>query len=128
MGRIFHGGIPYSGNASHNYSTDEQVVGTWVDGKILYEKTVVIESSSLSSGENTLLHNISNVDYICGVDGIVFKNGNGSTPITTKHLDSIWSCSIYNLSRTSFVFYIGSSLSQYVTKVYIHFRYTKTSS
>ena len=25
----------------HNYSTDEQVVGTWIDGSTLYEKTFV---------------------------------------------------------------------------------------
>ena len=40
MGRIFYNGSLYSGNASHNYSTDEQVVGTWIDGKPLYEKTI----------------------------------------------------------------------------------------
>ena len=40
MGRIFYNGSLYSGNASHNYSTDEQIVGTWIDGKPLYEKTI----------------------------------------------------------------------------------------
>lgn len=30
----------------HNYSTDEQVVGTWIDGKTLYEKTVIITNAS----------------------------------------------------------------------------------
>lgn len=29
-----------SATAQHNYSTQEQVVGTWIDGKTLYEKTV----------------------------------------------------------------------------------------
>ena len=29
------------GNSGHNYSTTEQVVGTWIDGVPLYEKTVV---------------------------------------------------------------------------------------
>lgn len=30
------------GGAGHNYSTTEQIVGTWIDGKPLYEKTYVI--------------------------------------------------------------------------------------
>lgn len=28
-------------NGLHNYSTEEQVVGTWIDGKPIYEKTFV---------------------------------------------------------------------------------------
>lgn len=40
MGRIFYNGRQYSGNDSHNYSTDEHVIGTWIDGKPLYEKTI----------------------------------------------------------------------------------------
>lgn len=33
----------------HHYSTDEQVVGTWIDGSTLYEKTYSV-SSSVSIG------------------------------------------------------------------------------
>lgn len=29
-----------SGSSGHNYSTDEQVVGTWIDGSTIYEKTI----------------------------------------------------------------------------------------
>ena len=31
-----------SGSSGHNYSTTEQVVGTWIDGKPIYEKTMPI--------------------------------------------------------------------------------------
>ena len=38
---------------SDNYSTEEQVVGTWIDGKPLYQKVVNISSSgSFSRGWN----------------------------------------------------------------------------
>ncbi len=30
-------------NSGHKYSTDEQVVGTWIDGKPLYEKTMIVD-------------------------------------------------------------------------------------
>lgn len=34
------------GSATHNYSTTEQVVGTWIDGKTLYEKTIAVTQGS----------------------------------------------------------------------------------
>lgn len=34
---------------SSNYSTTEQVIGTWIDGKPLYQKTVVINNPSTAS-------------------------------------------------------------------------------
>lgn len=36
------------GDLMHHYSTTEQVVGTWIDGSTLYEKTKVIPVSSTS--------------------------------------------------------------------------------
>ena len=44
MGRIFYNGSSYSGNASHDYSTDEQIVGTWIDGSIIYEKCIILNN------------------------------------------------------------------------------------
>lgn len=32
--------IEQGGDSQHHYSTDEQVVGTWIDSKTLYEKTL----------------------------------------------------------------------------------------
>lgn len=32
--------VPQTPSNGHNYSTSEQVVGTWIDGKPIYEKTV----------------------------------------------------------------------------------------
>jgi hypothetical protein len=34
----------------HNYSTTEQVVGTWVDGKPIYEITMVAHNNILNTG------------------------------------------------------------------------------
>ena len=35
----------------HNYSTEEKVVGTWINGKTLYEKTFANLSIDVRSGE-----------------------------------------------------------------------------
>lgn len=37
------------GGYAHHYSTTEQVVGTWIDGKPLYEKTINVQYSDLST-------------------------------------------------------------------------------
>ena len=49
---------------SDNYSTDEKVVGTWIDGKPLYQKTLYFTSSQMLAGENKYSHNIANVKNI----------------------------------------------------------------
>lgn len=50
------------GGSSHDYSTTEHVVGTWIDGKPLYEKTV--DMGSFSTGYGQYPHNIADIDYI----------------------------------------------------------------
>ena len=37
-------------SSGHTYSTTEQVIGTWIDGKPLYEKSYIYENSSGSAG------------------------------------------------------------------------------
>ena len=46
MGRMILNGKEYAGSGSewHEYSTDEKVVGTWIDGKPLYEKVFELNS------------------------------------------------------------------------------------
>lgn len=39
------GGGGGGGSSTHNYSTNEQVVGTWIDGSTVYERTFVFEST-----------------------------------------------------------------------------------
>lgn len=36
-------------DAGHNYSTDEQVVGTWIDGKPIYQKTIEKQISQITT-------------------------------------------------------------------------------
>lgn len=63
MGKIILNGVEYVGGGSengHNYSTSEQVVGTWVDGKPVYETTYVFQSDvriNASSWEDTPIPN-----------------------------------------------------------------------
>ena len=57
--------------SSHNYSTTEQVIGTWIDGKPVYEQVIVFQSqitlnqnswystSILSSGFDSIIDCVS---------------------------------------------------------------------
>ena len=107
------------------YSLEEREIGVWTDGKPLYEKT--IEITAPSSDETTINHDISDADYIYIKEGTLTKTGNGTTPYETYHSSSIWGCGVYNVNRTSFTLFVGSSLRQFVNGGFITFRYTKTT-
>ena len=55
-------------NVQHNYSTSEQVIGTWIDGTPLYEKTVQVTSIPNNNMTDTA-HGISNIDVIADISG-----------------------------------------------------------
>lgn len=105
------------GSTTHHYSTDEQVVGTWIDGSTIYEKTLVMPNAvtvtangawigsgvSRPSGSNVVRAEIVN-DYIVGVIGIYISSTNelylsnipktaditipANTPITIRYTKS----------------------------------------
>lgn len=54
------------GVPAHHYSNDEQVVGTWVDGKTLYEKTWYFQDNMVSIGTDWTSLNISVSDLNIG--------------------------------------------------------------
>lgn len=52
----------------NTYSINETKIGTWIDGKPLYRK-VLVSSTALQEGSNTITHNITNLDKIVKIDG-----------------------------------------------------------
>lgn len=54
---------------SYDYSTTEKIVGKWIDGKPIYQKTVDC-GTSLS----IMNHNIANIDKVIDASGIGFGN------------------------------------------------------
>lgn len=76
MPKIIRNGITYGGSgtitALDNYSTKEQVVGTWIDGKPLYQKTLYTDTLP-STGTAFELADLSslNLDKIVSANGIL---------------------------------------------------------
>lgn len=58
-----------SSSSSADYSLTERVVGTWIDGRVLYEKTVDLGALPNATNKN-VAHGISNLYCVCVVDGI----------------------------------------------------------
>lgn len=108
-----------------NYSADEHVVGKWIDGSTLYEKTIDFgylpnaTSKSVSLGAN-------NVNVIVSVNGVAQRSSDGSI-VTLPEASS--SNTSYNIeltaSRTAINIFTAYNYSAYYA--YVTLRYTKTS-
>lgn len=55
-------------DARYNYSTEESVVGTWIDGKPIYQKTMILETP-LAFWTNAWKNNVAFVAY--NIDNVV---------------------------------------------------------
>lgn len=73
MGMIIKNGVVYAGGGggsySHEYSTTEKVVGTWIDGSNVYERTIYIPSISIS-GSTTLTVESGFNDFLISATGV----------------------------------------------------------
>lgn len=74
--------IPKCKEEKNLYSTEEQVVGKWIDGKPLYRKTIYIEETNISANIIFVEPNIENIEKYINIygnakvyDNQYFKNG-----------------------------------------------------
>lgn len=111
-------------HAQKNYSFDGHVVGTWVDGKPLYEKTV--DFGNLPNADTkSVQHGIDNADYVWIYDGFVDqKNGSfasiaGTNPTLLSSGWTFW-CDRNNVNCLT-----GLNRETYTAIVTLH--YTKTT-
>lgn len=107
------------------YSTTEQVVGEWIDGKPIYQRT--IDCGILTSGDSSISHNISNIDLIVDFWGRLNEESGTTILINSKWGSSIVAVdcfinkSVINISAN------GSAISSYLSSVYVTIQYTKTT-
>ena len=72
------------GTPAVHYSTEEQVVGTWVDGSVIYEKTVIVSNMMIGYDgtiHTSIPHNISNFGYAISLNILCPKIGISSNNI-----------------------------------------------
>ena len=131
MGKIFLNSKQYAGGGDyHEYSTAEHIVGTWIDGSTLYEKTYVFGKSDLYGGEISADKISGKIDIDRIGYGVIFITD--SFYAHTKSSGQISTPSNYPIARTQNPFYVrinvtndGTSNSGYD---YLYYEQTYGSS
>jgi hypothetical protein len=117
-------------NPMNDYSTDEKVVGTWINGEPLYQKTLQITMPS--ANESSISTGVENGNHARIVDGFIEQTGSSGgnysfpamfdsgSPLTTKVLIQV----TVNGSNL----YVYSNFDKTDGKTaYITIQYTKTT-
>ena len=109
------------------YSESEKVVGEWIDGKTIYQKTITITTVYKDSSWHNTAHSISNIDKVIHIDGIIMNTSNEYYPVPNirpaQTLDNLPVGIELNADRTN-VRYMNNWLDN-ITKFYITLKYTK---
>lgn len=117
-------GIKYGNGTQtfHNYSTAEQIVGTWIDGSTLYEKT--IEKVVTCGSDQTIIDttDIPNLNKIITVDGAF-----GGVPLTYYDTANYRSYIVIENSNHALKGYIKFGTTSSINSYFI-IRYTKTTT
>ena len=113
-------------NKFTDYSTTEQVIGKWIDGKPLYRK--VIDFGALpNTSEKNANHNIANLDMFTSINAISYNPTLNTFFYIPLASTSSNSANIYILATPDQVrIGTGSDRSGF-TKTYIILEYTKTT-
>ncbi len=128
---------------SDNYSTDEKVVGTWIDGKPLYQKTIIFESPNVTKdgvdSEKYIQLN-SSIDY-SNVVSVNQSSGSSfaNVPLTLwvtdettspKKVRVSWSAIIFNNQHPTLANKIRFQCNDTALNghtIYLTIQYTKTT-
>lgn len=102
----------------NDYSTTEKIVGTWIDGKPLWQKTVELPSRvAIKNDWTTVVYTDATIDRLVDVVVLDFESASADTVCNgvTSHKDSSGNIKLYYINSVSF------------NVTHITIRYTKTS-
>ena len=113
----------------HNYSTNEQVVGTWVDGSNVYEKTIY--NAGGVTGNFNFPHGITNFGKLLSYEGTVSDSSfaqYGDIWVVPRIASDGNSIAIDKVSTSSIYIINPNAFGTRLIDWYITIRYTKTSA
>lgn len=111
------------GGSSHTYSTTEQVVGTWINGKPIYEKTYQLTAPSTASSTNIIDTAALNIDLMIKLEGIIKVASN--TTLTGGNSFILWER--HSTSDGNKIAAQVSNSSYWGGAMYVILQYTKTT-
>lgn len=117
-------------NPSNDYSTDEKVVGTWLDGKTIWQKTFITTFGEINVAKEIEL-DIS-AETIVSMDGmyssipttVTYWNPFNSFSSNMQYANKIWICT----GQQTKLFVYTSHSDRVGENVVVTIRYTKTTS
>ena len=114
---------------SHQYSSTEHVIGTWVDGSPVYEKTIY--NAGGVTGNFNFQHGISNFGKLLAYEGTVSDSAfsqYGDIWVVPRIASDGNSIGIDKVSATAVYIINPNAFGTRLIDWYITLRYTKTSS
>lgn len=113
-------------NGGHKYSTDEHIVGTWINNKPIYEKTIDIAQLP---NNNIVSYptNISNIDIVVEIKGITKGSSNSFLPIPLANPNSVNDNIYINYQKDTNSIRIYTKVNYSNEGAYITMCYTKTT-
>ena len=113
----------------NDYSTDEQIIGSWIDGKPLYQKTV---SGTMPNSTDTVAinHGISNFGVLVELSAVAYNENTGAKSILPivgdGYNNGYTKQSIISIENTA-LYLRNYGIDKSSMTAYITLRYTKTT-
>ena len=114
--------IAHDVKATQDYSTIEHVVGMWIDGSDLYEKTINCGAIP-NATSSTTPHGITNLDKVVEIRGVGINSFYASLPLPYE--DDTNRVTIYTTTTDMVIVTTTGGLTSY--NAYVTIRYTKTA-
>lgn len=109
-----------------NYSLEEQVIGTWIDGRPLYQKVVTGTVTSIGTWKN-INHGIDNIDYCQSFGILQYTSNNVVTNLCLGGYAANNHYSSLEVGPTSVGIMIANNGAFSGASLYIILQYTKTT-
>ena len=120
----YNGSVWINDDNLHEYSTKEKVVGKWIDGKPLYEKTVYFGSGMLSNKASVSFEGM-NIDKIMAISGTFEDTLEGQMSIPVS-LDGTFYVGFY-CDRRHILLTFNGAFNGRISNAYAIIQYTKTT-
>lgn len=110
------------------YSTEEQIVGKWINNKPIYRK-VVNFGTLPNTAEKSVSHNINNFNFATKIDGIAYNNDGRTFPLPALS----FGISSGSITPSIYIFAdknnitIGTGVDRTAYSGYVIIEYTKTT-
>lgn len=112
----------------NNYSTTEHVIGKWIDGSTLYEKTVDFGALP-NATTKSVAHGISNINKIVSISAVATRSSDGTAiaiPNAYPSTNYITEGAYIDIQNTNIRITTGANKTAF-DNTYVTLRYTKTA-